>query len=495
MLTKTSLKDNILKYGPEWKILLIFLIFFLLRLNKLGYHDFWYDEVASVNYAYFPWSNWNVPLYWILLHFWIKIFSFSEFSLRFPSLIFNFLSIVLVFLLGKKLFNKKIGIIASIFIGLSPFHLWYAQEARDYSMVLFLGTFAFYLLFKAIEKGEIKFWLLFAFISLIGIYTNYFFALLLFTQALGIIFFKKVRLNFKVVACFLIIALGFSFYLPRFLEKFYYIWYGFWVPKPTWQSLIITLENYILGYSGFPLLYLISDLLLVLLFISLFWVLRRKELRQNLILCMFLFIFPIICVFCFSKTFFSIYLDRALILFSPYFYLVLAVIIGSLNKALRAVSLILLIAISFIAINNYFKDSMSMPLAHHMGTYIKKPIRPVVKFFKDNIESQDIVAFTNESVMRSFIFYRKESYPLYYFFDPVFPNTSWHRPVFESNFVVPLKKINLLKAKRIWVISSDWARNGELDDNSRSVKNWMDSNFKRDFSKEFDGLWVFMYIK
>ena len=495
MLTKTSLKDGILKYGHKWKILLIFFIFFLLRLNKLGYHDFWYDEVSSISYARFPWSNWNAPFYWILLHFWVKIFGLSEFSLRFPSSIFNFLSIVLVFLLGKNLFNKKVGIIASIFIGLSPFHLWYAQEVRDYSTVLFLGTFASYLLFKAIEKEEIKFWLFFTFISLIGIYTNYFFIFLLFTQGLGIIFFKKVRLSFKVVVCFLIIALGFSFYLPRFLEKFYRISHGFWVPKPTWQSLIVTLENYTLGYNGFPLLYLISDLLLALFFISLFWVLRRKELRQNLILCMFLFIFPIICVFCFSKTFFSVYLDRALILFSPYFYLALSAIIVSLNKILRTASLILLIVIFFIAINSYFKDSMPMSLAHHMGTYIKKPIRPVVKFFEDNIESQDIVAFTNESVIRSFIFYRRESYLLYYFFDPIFPNTSWRKPVFESNFVIPLKKINSLKAKRIWVISSDWARSGKLDDNSRSVKNWMDSNFKLDFSKEFDGLWVFRYIK
>ena len=54
----------------------------------------------------------------------------------------------------KNLFNKKVGIIASIFIGLSPFHLWYAQEVRDYSTVLFLGTFASYLLFKAIEKFD-----------------------------------------------------------------------------------------------------------------------------------------------------------------------------------------------------------------------------------------------------------------------------------------------------------------------------------------------------
>src|SRR3989338_2125771 len=125
---KICLKEKKLdnKSKDRWQalaVLLLFSIFFFLRLYKLGYHDLWYDEICTIGYAKYPWGNWNAPLYWIILHFWIKIFGISEFSLRFPSLIFSFLSVILVFLLGKKLFGKQAGIIASIFIGLSPFHL------------------------------------------------------------------------------------------------------------------------------------------------------------------------------------------------------------------------------------------------------------------------------------------------------------------------------------------------------------------------------------
>lgn len=119
-------------------IIFVFAVALALRLYHLGFHDFWYDEIGTINYVKHPWYNWNAPLYYILLHFWTKLFGISEFSLRLPSAIFSFLTVVTTFILGKNLFGKKAGILASVLIGLSSFHLWYAQEARDYSMVLFL---------------------------------------------------------------------------------------------------------------------------------------------------------------------------------------------------------------------------------------------------------------------------------------------------------------------------------------------------------------------
>lgn len=492
------LRDKIIKYRYNFALIIIFLVSFFLRLYRLGYHDLWYDEVGTVGYAQYPWSNWNAPLYWILLHFWIKIFGISEFSLRFPSLLFSFFSVILVFLLGSNLFNKKIGIVASLFIGLSPFHLWYAQEARDYSMVLFFGTLSSYLLFKAIKERKFKSWLFFILISIIGLYTNYFYIFLFLAQFLYLLFFfRNLRLNFKEIICFLIIALSFSPYLPRFLSKFHNVRGGFWVPEPEWKSLIITLENFMLGYNGFLFLYIIADILMVIFLINAFWTMYKKnDLRPGFVFCIFLFFIPLACAFLFSKVFFSVYLDRGLIIFSPYFFLILSLGLFFLNRRIRRILFVILIILFFIVDYGYFKDWMFMPFIHHTGTFIKKPIRPVAKFLDNEVESHDIIAFTNESTMPSIAFYsQRKLQPFYYFFDPEFPDPSWQRPIQENEFCIPFYKINNLKFKRLWVVCSDWERSGDLDDNSRSVKKWLDENYKLEFVNLFDGLWVFRYVK
>jgi len=507
MITFGFKKKEIFK-SKSFAFFFIISLSFFLRLYHLGYHELWYDEILTIKHIQNLPEKFNPPAYWILLYFWVKLFGISKVSLRLPSLLFSFFSVVLTFFLGKSLFNKKVGIIASLFIGLSAFHIWYAQEARHYSMSLFFGTASSYLLFKAIKERKSKLWLFFILVSIIGIYTSYFYIFLFIAQGLSFIFLRNLRLGFKEVISFLIIALGFSLYLPKFLSRFYFVWQGFWINKPTWRSLVITPENFILGYNGFPFLYFISNILTGLFFISSLRALRRKTLRQSFIFSLFLFFIPITCIFYFSKVFFSVYLDRGLIIFSPYYYIVLSLGLVSLNKMIRPILLVILIGILLIANYSYFKDWMGMPLIHHVGVHIKKPIKPIVKFLEDNMEPQDIIAFTSRSILCPFYFYSTKKYFFYYFFDPACPSDFLQRPLVESypsdfsqtalvdsGFVIPLQKVNSLQAKRIWVISSDWARSGKLDGNSQSVKNWLDKQLKLEFSKELEGVWIFRYIK
>lgn len=492
---KASSENKIIKYWQVLAILFIFLIFFFLRLYHLSFHDFWYDEIATVGYARLPLRNWNAPLYWILLHYWIKIFGISEFSLRFPSLLFSFFSVILVYLLGQNIFNKKVGIFASFFIGLSPLHLWYAQEARDYSMVLLIGLLSSLLFYRILEKGEDKLWPFFLLVSIIGFYTNYFYIFLFSAQFLYILFVRNLKLDFKAIIYFLIAILSFSFYLPTFLTKFFYVGRGFWIPRPEWRSLIITVENFILGYNGFGFLYVISNILAGLSFIfALIAAYKKKELRKNFIFCLILFFTPIICIFFFSKIFFSIYLDRALIIFSPYFYLILSLGIVFLNRTVRIVLVTILITAILIADYGYFNDWLFMH--HHVGACIKKPIKPIAKFLDEHIEPQDIVGFTHESSMLPLYFYmQKKLFFSYYFFDPRFLDSSWRRPRLEGAYQLPFYKINQLEFKRLWVISSNWVRSGEWDEEFKSIKNWLDKNYKLEFINLFDGLWVFRYVK
>jgi hypothetical protein len=153
-----------------------------------------------------------------------------------------------------------------------------------------------------------------------------------------------------------------------------------------------------------------------------------------------------------------------------------------------------LLSIILIGDYGYFKDWMFTPFKHHIGTYIKKPIRQIVKFIEDRFKSHDIIVFTNVSTMPPFRFYcQNRMGPIYYFFDPELLDTSWQRPIPESETVIPISKIDSIKAKRLWVVCSDWSRSGDLDENSRAVKNWLDKNLNLSRVKQFEGLWLFRY--
>ncbi|MCM8780440.1 MAG: glycosyltransferase family 39 protein, partial [Candidatus Omnitrophica bacterium] len=428
---------------------------------------------------------------------WINIFGISEFSLRLPSVLFNTATVILVFLIGKELFNKNIGIVATIFIGLSPFHLWYAQEARDYGMLLFWATLSSYFLFRAIREEKNKLWLFYVLSSVVSIYTNYFYILLFIAQCICLLYLKVYKLNFKEIIYILLIPFFFLPFLPVFLKKFYFVWQGFWVPKPTLHSFFITLENFMLGYNGTNVLYFIFDILIGVLFLSGILGLRRSVLRQSFILCLSLFCLPIIFAFCFSGLFFSIYLDRGLIICSPYYYLILSYGLINLKKIIRVPLFLILISILLICAWRFFNDFIFEPLSHHIGTYIKKPVRPIVRFLLDNVDlHQDVIAFTNVSTIPSINFYSQNKLTDYlYLFDPKYPDTTWQRPIRESKRNISIQRMSSLDFKRLWVISSDWARSGKLDPNSNSVKGWLDRNFRLESAKEFDGLWIFRYIK
>ena len=477
-------------------MLIIFTAFFLLRFFRLGYHNLWYDEIFTLHYVYYPWHNWNAPLYYISLHYWIKFFGVSEFSLRLPSLIFSFFSVYLLYLLGKTLFNKKVGIISSIFIGLSPFHLWYAQEAREYAIILFFGLLSSLLFFIALKDNKVKLWLFFILVSIAGLYTHYFYIFLILAQSLYLLYIRKLKIGFREIVSFFGIALVFSFYLGGFLRKMFHVQRGFWIPQPGWRSLFITLENFTLGYTAAPPIYFISDFLTGVFFIwSLFAVFKKKELRGNFIFCLFLSLLPIGIVFFFSRLLFSVYLDRGLIIFSPYFYLILSIGIGSLAGRIRKIFLIFLVAIMLISDYAYFNDWMVMPNMHHVGIHIKKSVKPIIKFLTDNVGSRDIIGFTNNSPMQQMAFYGKDRFFQLYFFDPRLLDDTWKRPKQESAYCVPFYKIANLNFEKLWVLACDWSRSGDLDENSKIVKQWLDNKLKIEFAKEFDGLWIFRYVR
>ncbi|MEX0597753.1 MAG: glycosyltransferase family 39 protein [Candidatus Paceibacterota bacterium] len=126
----------------------------------------------------------HVPLYHIILHFWQGIFNNSVISARYLSLFISIISIPLVYILFTKIYTKKIGLMTTILFILSPFINWYANEARMYSLLLFLALLNSIFFIDILKKDNTKSWVGFILTAILGIYTHYFYWLFLISNAL-----------------------------------------------------------------------------------------------------------------------------------------------------------------------------------------------------------------------------------------------------------------------------------------------------------------------
>ena len=133
-----------------------------LRVYRVGSEGIWLDEGVSLSRAASSPAEIvsgrdpdpSPPLYYLLLHFWIRGFGDSELSIRIPSVIFGTVSIFLLYLVGREFFDRRTGLTAALFLALAAFPVYFSREARMYSLLLTLSLASFYCLGRLIRKGS-----------------------------------------------------------------------------------------------------------------------------------------------------------------------------------------------------------------------------------------------------------------------------------------------------------------------------------------------------
>jgi 4-amino-4-deoxy-L-arabinose transferase-like glycosyltransferase len=180
----------------------ILLLAFALRLYRLGDQSIWYDEGISIHLAQKSLAalmahtagDIHPPLYYCLLHFWIKAAGSSEFAVAFLSLGFGLLLVPLVYCISRHLYNPMVGSLAAFLVAISPYNLWYSQEMRMYTLGASLGLVSLYSLLQLLARagcrvqdtgwsmrnGERRvYWAGYILSAALGLYTLYYFAFLL----------------------------------------------------------------------------------------------------------------------------------------------------------------------------------------------------------------------------------------------------------------------------------------------------------------------------
>jgi mannosyltransferase len=151
-----------------------------LRLYKLEL-GLWYDEVLTyVGYARMPfgeilttYNNENQHfVFTILAHACFLIFGEGAWALRFPAMLFGVASVGSLYLFARQVGSTRQALFAAALFTFSYHHIWFSQNARGYSGLLFWVLLSSWLLLRALREDRPGLWLAYAAAASLGIYTH-----------------------------------------------------------------------------------------------------------------------------------------------------------------------------------------------------------------------------------------------------------------------------------------------------------------------------------
>ncbi len=137
-----------------------------LRFYDLGQESFWTDEAVSIIEANQEVPSQTIDLvtklegspygHHLILHYWIKVFGQTEFSVRFISALFGVLSIIVLFFLVRLFFDDSIALLSALFLSTAMLQILYSQEARLYSVFNFFALLSTFLFVKCFVIRNLK---------------------------------------------------------------------------------------------------------------------------------------------------------------------------------------------------------------------------------------------------------------------------------------------------------------------------------------------------
>src|SRR4030042_2967913 len=155
-------ESEIEERGP-WLLIIITLIGGGLRVFLIANKGLWLDETLSIwvsNHSVVDMLQWiakidqHPPLYYLLLHYWIALNGDTPYDVRFLSVLFGAGTIPIVYLIGKRISGTVMGVAAAVFLALSLFNIYYAQETRMYTLLTFNAAVAIYALVRLLTDSR-----------------------------------------------------------------------------------------------------------------------------------------------------------------------------------------------------------------------------------------------------------------------------------------------------------------------------------------------------
>lgn len=408
-------------------LLLILSLGAVLRLVNLGSDSVWLDEAYSIQFAHLPLpellsetasSDVHPPLYYLLLHYWVKLFGDSETAVRSLSALFGLLAILMIYLIASLLFNRATGLLSALLLALSLFHIEFAQEARMYTLLALLSLCSLYFFLKLFDDPRPVHLIAYIISTSLLMHTHVYGFFIIIAENLFFfsLYFSNREAFKRRLARWLLsqaaLVLLFLPWLAVMVRQFERVQHGFWIPQPQLNFLRLTW----MIYAGSTIL---SFLFIPLVLLGL---IPRSRIRgghsteegeavrslstrktgfserEKILFMLLWFLSPIVIPFVLSQFLSSIYLPKYTIAASAAFLVLAAKGIMSIRADRARVLLLgILLALSFINMRAYWS-------APHKDFW-----RESVSYFDRTARDGDLVLFHQESGQVPFQYYSKRT--------------------------------------------------------------------------------------
>lgn len=456
----------------HYKLILIgiLLVSFGLRVYQLGYQSLRGDEGATYIYSARPlgqlfeivrFSDPHPPLYYTLMHGWIAVGGDTEFALRFFSVITGILLIASMAALGKMIIGPRLGLIVALLVGLNPYHIFYAQDARSYPLATLLGVWATIALWQALRGNAWRHWIAYGICVLALMHTHYYAVFIVVFQGVFVIWdwWRRRRFPLRYVVVGVIDVLLF---LPWLILSWGVItdYEGavetVGIGASLWRPLVAFAGTQLLEPPFTEVNVIVAMVLLCLGAINLL----RKH-RPAALLLMFYLAVPLIGVYVASRAR-PIFNERYLILASPAFFLLIGAGLTSVFdfRRLRGPVLSLLFAMTLFVTwgtalsNHYFNPQFAK----------SPPWREILGYIVGKARPGDALIYT--APLPPILYYNQDHLPVYLI--PYEPNTSLPEAVDQLEQI--LEDYN-----RVWLVPA-------APDNwwvAHQIEPWLDRHSNR----------------
>ena len=507
--------------GP-WPAVGITALAAALRLINLGGRPIWYDEAFAVLYAEKPLSTMLYgtltqfqgaaadvhPLFFYsVLHAWMRLVGQSPAAVRALSVLLGTATVIMVYLLTRRLFGWRSGLAAATIVAIAPFPIYYAQEARMYALLGFAAITTTYFFVRAWAGGKWGNWIAFGVFGAITLYAHNLGFAFIVAMDLWVLWawFRPRGARWRNLRPFLLshmLMVGlFAPWLIVVPSQIGKIQQAYWVQQPGIGQLIQTLLVFHFAYDNqsLPGWLLPPALFFTLLIAALmvFHLARRPGLADArpgsgearwVSLFLLLTVVPILLIFLVSQVR-PVYIVRALLPSALTYYVLVAttLVVGEVPRPIKWALLVPAVAIVTASLWNHYTYAQ----------FPRSPFDQAATFLRSHRQAGDAIVHSNKLTFLPTHYYDRSLPQAFIADEPGSPSDTLAYPTQEALglFATPDLETATRGHDRVWFVifrrAVDEYREGGQPDHPHRM--WLERHYNLISVTSFNDLDLYEY--